>query len=130
MSHKFSEFFLPKLKKNGNQKNVFFCCSFWSNYNLDTFSTSKWTSPPKFCERYSCSWQKKWPEMIVKLPNAKVVTFEYERTILRIQDAGRNRGCQRCNWHPNFFQIISPYFNWRRVDDGPTITTGIPNYVL
>ena len=25
---------------------------------------------------------EKWPEMIVKLPNAKVVTFEYEQTIL------------------------------------------------
>ena len=24
---------------------------------------------------------KKWPEMIVKLPNAKVVTFKYEQTI-------------------------------------------------
>ena len=28
MSHKFSEFFLPKLKKNGNQKNVFYVVAF------------------------------------------------------------------------------------------------------
>ena len=82
MSHKFSDFFLHKLKKNGPKKNVFLCCIFWSDWNLDTFSTSKWTSKPKFCERYPCSWQKKWPEMTVKLPNAKVVTFECEQTIL------------------------------------------------
>ena len=28
---------------------------------------------------------KKWPEMIVKLPNAKVVTFECEQTTLQVQ---------------------------------------------
>ena len=28
MSHKFSEFFLPKLKKNGNRKNVFYVVFF------------------------------------------------------------------------------------------------------
>ena len=35
---------------------------------VDPFSTSKWTSKPQFCERYSCNWQKKWLEMVVKRP--------------------------------------------------------------
>ena len=108
-SHKFSGFFLPKLKKkNESRKTSVFCCSFWSNWDLDMFSTSsfvtdihvvcqkkdqkwsyhghirnlnfqffflpkliliqgtfspsKWPSAPKFCERYSGSWQimAKW----------------------------------------------------------------------
>ena len=33
-------------------------CSFWSNWALDVFSTSKWPSAVKFCEKYICSWGK------------------------------------------------------------------------
>ena len=28
------------------------CHNFWTNYNLDLFSTSKWPSKLQFCERY------------------------------------------------------------------------------
>ena len=37
-------------------------CRFWSNWDLDTLSTSKWLSRPQFNERYSCSWQKNAPK--------------------------------------------------------------------
>ena len=29
-----------------------FCHNFWTNYDLDLFSTSKWPSDLQFCERY------------------------------------------------------------------------------
>ena len=32
--------------------------NFWTNYDLDLFSTSKWPSEPQFCERYNGSCQK------------------------------------------------------------------------
>ena len=34
------------------------CHDFWTNYDLDLFSTSKWPSELQFCERYVCRWQK------------------------------------------------------------------------
>ena len=34
------------------------CHNFWTNYDLDLFSTSKWPSELQFCERYLCRWQK------------------------------------------------------------------------
>ena len=34
------------------------CHNFWTNYNLDLFSTSKWPSELQFCERCLCRWQK------------------------------------------------------------------------
>ena len=52
MSQKFSGFFLPKLKKKSKIKNCVLYWSFWSDWGLDMFSTSKWPSEPKFCERY------------------------------------------------------------------------------
>ena len=39
------------------------CHNFWTNYDLDLISTSKWMSEFQFCERYLCRWQKsdqKW----------------------------------------------------------------------
>ena len=33
--------------------------NFWTNYDLDLYSISKWSSGTQFCERYLCSWQKK-----------------------------------------------------------------------
>ena len=38
----------------------FFC----SNKDLDSLSTAKWLSESQFYERWTWSWQKKWPEMI------------------------------------------------------------------
>ena len=61
----FNFFFLPKLKNTVVKSICDLCCSFWSNWDLDTFSPSKWPSAPQFCERYICSWQKsdqKWLE--------------------------------------------------------------------
>ena len=58
MSNRFLEFFLPKLKKSWNRNICVLCYSFWSNQDLDMFSTSKWPSAVKFFERYLCSWQK------------------------------------------------------------------------
>jgi hypothetical protein len=34
------------------------CLNFWTNYDLDLFSTSKWPSELQFCERYLCIWRK------------------------------------------------------------------------
>ena len=34
------------------------CDNFWTNYDLDLFSTSKWPSELQFCERYLCRWRK------------------------------------------------------------------------
>ena len=58
ISHRFLEFFLWKLKKSGNRKICVLCCCFWSNQDLDMFSTSEWPSAIKFFGRYLCSWQK------------------------------------------------------------------------
>ena len=77
----FQYFFFQNWKKNGNKKTCVLSCSFWSNWALDAFSTSKWMSALKFCERYICSWQKKWPERVLKRPNSKVVFFEQNQTI-------------------------------------------------
>ena len=32
--------------------------NFWTNYDLDPLSTSKWPSEPPFCERWRYIWQK------------------------------------------------------------------------
>ena len=48
------------MKKKLNQA---FGHSFWSNWDLDMISTSKWPSDPQFCERHLCNWPKndqKW----------------------------------------------------------------------
>ena len=58
------------------------CFSFWSNWELDTFRHSKWPSAPQFCERYICSWQKKWPKMVVKWPSSKFVIFFTGQSLL------------------------------------------------
>ena len=55
----FQDFFF----QNGNRTVCVFCCSFWSNQDLDMFSTSKWLSALNFFERLLCSWRKndqKW----------------------------------------------------------------------
>ena len=44
------------------------CHNFWTNSDVDPFRTSKWSSEPQFCERYSCAWQKKWLERVEKWP--------------------------------------------------------------
>ena len=39
------------------------CHNFWTNYDLDLFSTSKWPLELQFCESYLCRWRKigwKW----------------------------------------------------------------------
>ena len=36
------------------------CCSFWSNWILETLWTSKWLSESQFCERYLWSFQKNY----------------------------------------------------------------------
>ena len=76
MSQTFSEIFLPR-------KICVLSCSFWFNWAFHTFSTSKWPSALKFCERCTCSWQKKWPEMVIKWPNSEVVFFEQIQTTLK-----------------------------------------------
>ena len=55
----FQDFFF----QNGNRTVCVLCCSFWSNQDLDMFSTSKWLSALNFFERLLCSWRKndqKW----------------------------------------------------------------------
>ena len=61
----------PEMVKNGCFWNFFFSYKiekhiWWKNlsqllinYDLDLVSTSKWSSETQFCERYTCSWQKK-----------------------------------------------------------------------
>ena len=58
MNLKLSVFFLTKLKKNWIGKICILYLSFWFNWDLDKFGSSKWPLEPKFCERCSCSWQK------------------------------------------------------------------------
>ena len=50
MSHKFSRFFLTKLKIKELRKKCVLCHKFSSNQDLDMFGTSKWSSEPYFCE--------------------------------------------------------------------------------
>ena len=50
MSHKFSRFFLTKLKIKGLNKICLLCCKFSSNQDLDMFGISKCSSEPCFCE--------------------------------------------------------------------------------
>ena len=54
----FSIFFLPKLKNIPVKQFHDLCHKFWSNWDLDMFSPSKWPSAPKFWERYICRWWK------------------------------------------------------------------------
>ena len=35
-----------------------FCHYFWTNWDLDMSSTSKWASESQFCKIYWCSWKK------------------------------------------------------------------------
>ena len=82
----FHNFFFQNWKK-WKQKNGFLCCSFSSNYNLDTFSTLKWTSAPKFCERYSYSWHKmtKNDHKVVKCKDRDIWTWtDYNQTNWKI----------------------------------------------
>ena len=80
MSHNFSVFFLTKLKKNCIGKICTLYRSFWSNWDLDTFSPSKWLLAPKFCERCSCSWQR-MARNGVKGPNLYVVLFVSKQSL-------------------------------------------------
>ena len=75
MSHKFSEFFLPKLKKKETKENVFYVVAFDLTGIQTCLASQNEHQYPSFV------LAKKWPEKIVKLPNSKVVTFEYELTI-------------------------------------------------
>ena len=34
------------------------CHNFWTNWDIDMLSISKWPSELQFCKRYPCSWQK------------------------------------------------------------------------
>ena len=71
----FKKKILPKLKNSLVKKICDVCHRCFYNWDLNTFSPSKWPSASKFCGIYSWSWQKRWPEMIVKWPNTKVVLF-------------------------------------------------------
>ena len=46
------------------------CHNFWTNYDLDLLSTSKWPSGPQFYERFSWKWQKMTPN------SQKMVIYE------------------------------------------------------
>ena len=50
----------------------FFC----SNKDLDSLSTAKWLSESQFYERWTWSWQKKWPEMIGHWSFIRSIHFE------------------------------------------------------
>ena len=53
------QYFTPEIMHFQAWKNYFNhqkCHSFWSNKDLDTLSTSKWSSESQFCERYLCSF--------------------------------------------------------------------------
>ena len=80
MSHQFSGFFLPKLKKMETEKFVF---------NAVAFDPIKiWTCLAPQNGRQHLSFLKdiynvgkKLPEMVVKWPNSKVVSFESKQSI-------------------------------------------------
>ena len=57
-------FFLPKLKNKLVKNSCNLCHRFWFNWDLDMFTSSKWPSEPKFCERYLCSWQKNGQKLL------------------------------------------------------------------
>ena len=57
-----------------------FCHYFWTNWDLDMSSTSKWASESQFCERQTYSWQK-MAKMVIKW--AFVSCY-----ILRVSQAG------------------------------------------
>ena len=43
------------------------CHNFWTNYDLDLLSTSKWPSEVQFCDKYKGMYvSKKWLEFVVK----------------------------------------------------------------
>ena len=54
----------------------------WSFYGskmiLDRPKSPKWPSELQFCERYSCSWQKKWLETVVKQTFRPVANFGHQ----------------------------------------------------
>ena len=54
MSHKFSTFFLTKLKIKGLNRNCVLCHKFPSNQDLDMFGIAKCLSEPCFCESVVC----------------------------------------------------------------------------
>ena len=78
----FSGFFLPKLK-NTLVKNICdFCYRFWSNWDLPSLALQNDCQNLNF-EKVVCSWQNKWQEIVVKWPNAKVVSFFSNRLWFR-----------------------------------------------
>jgi hypothetical protein len=63
-----NELFSTISQKAGNGNICILSHNSWFNQGSDLLSTSKWPSEPHFCEIYSWSWPKKWPEMVVKQP--------------------------------------------------------------
>ena len=58
-----NECFCTKLQKIKNGNMCILRHDFWTNWDLEPWSTSKWLSEPQFCERWTCKWQKngqKW----------------------------------------------------------------------
>ena len=68
MSHKFSRFFLTKLKIKELRKKCVLCCKFSSNQDLDMFGTSKCSSEPYLRMPFSlgfCAESEHFSEMIL-----------------------------------------------------------------
>ena len=73
--------FSSKIKKKWRQKICNLYCSFWFNWDLKMFRTSKWPSAPQFCKIFYCRWQKKWQERVIKLQIYEVVSFKHNQSI-------------------------------------------------
>ena len=53
-----NECFCTKLQKTENGNMCILCHNFWTNWDLEPWSTSKWPSEPQFCERWTYKWRK------------------------------------------------------------------------
>ena len=73
--------FSSKIEKKWRQKICNLFCSFWFNWDLKMFRTSKWPSAPQFCKIFYCRWQKKWQERVIKLQIYEVVSFKHNQSI-------------------------------------------------
>ena len=66
--------------QNWKRKNCVLCYSFFSNWDLDTFSTSNGYQRQSFVT-YIYIVVEKWPEIVLRWPNLKVVSFLSTRSM-------------------------------------------------
>ena len=80
-------------EKRSNRPNQRLCHNFWTNWDLDPVSTSKWPSEHQFCERWkhSCQkndqkWSKNWGGRVGAVTNRR--------------QSSRLFYCSLFGWHP------------------------------